>query len=123
MDSDLAEFAEHSFGSVWALELLLLLRRDAPRRWSNEELVQELRSSDAVVGQSVERLMVAGLVLAEDDGAVRYAPASDHQHALVVRLEEEYGKRPAAIRRLILQGPEKLRHFSEAFRLKRDGRS
>jgi hypothetical protein len=120
MNSDLIEFVETSFGSVWSLELLLLLFRDPQRHWTYGELVHELRSSEVVVAQSVERLMAAGLAVAEADGAVRYGPASREQDSLVAQLEEEYRKTPAAIRRLILQNPvEKLRTFADAFKLKK----
>jgi hypothetical protein len=65
MNSDLIQFVETSFGSVWSLELLLLLFRDPQRHWTYGELVHELRSSEVVVAQSVERLMAAGLAVAE----------------------------------------------------------
>lgn len=120
MNSDLIEFVETSFGSVWSLELLLLLFRDPRRNWNSDELVHELRSSEVVVDQGIERLLAAGLVLAETDGSVRYGPASAEQRELVAQLEEEYRKTPAAIRRLILQNPmDKLRTFADAFRLKK----
>jgi hypothetical protein len=120
MNSDLIQFVETSFGSVWSLELLLLLFRDPQRHWTYGEFVHELRSSEVVVAQSVERLMAAGLAVAEADGAVRYGPASREQDSLVAQLEEEYRKTPAAIRRLILQNPvEKLRTFADAFKLKK----
>lgn len=122
MNTDLAEFIEYSFGSVWALELLLLLHH-SKRGWLTPELVRELRSSDSVVEQSIERLVAAGLVLVEKDATARYAPATSQQDALVKHLHDEYLKRPAAIRRVILHGhEEKLRSFSDAFRLKRDDR-
>lgn len=121
MKSDLVEFIEYSFGSVWTLELFLVLCRDRERQWRADELVRELRGSEAVARESIDRLVAAGLVLVEDDGAVRYAPVSGEQDALVQQLEEEYRKRPAAIRRLIVRGPaEKLKSFSDAFKLKRD---
>jgi hypothetical protein len=120
MDSDLIEFVETSFGSVWSLELLLLLHRDPQRKWTFAELVHELRSSEVVVAQSVDRLVAAGLALAETDGSVRYGPATPEQDDLVTQLEEEYRKTPAAIRRLILQNPvEMLRTFADAFKLKK----
>lgn len=123
MNSDLVELIEYSFGSVWTLELLLLLCRDRERPWRPEELVGELRSSEAVARESIDRLVTAGLVIVEEHGAVRYAPASQEQDALVMQLDEEYRRKPAAIRRLIVQGPaEKLRSFSDAFRLTRDDR-
>jgi hypothetical protein len=120
MNSDLIEFVETSFGSVWSLELLLLLFRNPQRNWTPDELVNELRSSEVVVAQSIERLVAAGLALAEKDGSVRYGPASPEQNGLVAQLEEEYRRKPAAIRRLILLNPvEKLRTFADAFKLKK----
>lgn len=118
MNSDLVEMVEYSFGSVWALELLLLLHRDPGRAWSTPDLVREFRSSDAVVAESIERLVASGLVVIDDD-RVRYGPISPEQDLLVRQLEDAYKTKPAAIRRLIVQGPaEKLKSFSDAFKLK-----
>lgn len=120
MRSDLVEMVETSFGSVWALELLLVLCREPLRSWTAEELVQELRSSSLVVTQSIENLQAAGLALAEEAGTVRYGPASREQDDLVKELDFEYRIKPAAIRRLIIQNPiDKLRSFANAFNLKK----
>ena len=120
MRTELVEMVETSFGSVWALELLLILRRQPRRNWRSDELVQELRSSELVVAQSIDSLVSAGLAVAESDGAVRYGPASNAQDELVDELEAEYRVKPAAIRRLIIQNPaEKLRSFANAFNLKK----
>ncbi len=117
MNADLVEMVKYSFGSVWTLELLLLLSRHRKRAWLREDLVRELRSSDQVVAEGVERLVSCGLVIV-DNGHIRYAPASGAQDDLVQQLEEEYRTRPASIRRLIVQGgDQKLRSFSEAFKL------
>lgn len=119
MNSDLTAFVEYSFGSVWALELLLLLHQHADRCWPHEELVSELRSSDVVVADSIKRLVQSGLIVVEDTGLVRYAPASQEQNDLVRELDEVYRTRPDAIRRMIVQSPaEKLKSFSDAFKLK-----
>jgi len=119
MNSDLSEMVEYCFGSVWALELLLLLYRDPKRHWPHEDLVRELRSSDVVVAGSIKRLVANGLIVVEDGGDVRYAPASEEQDELVRQLDEEYRTRPAAVRRMIVQGPaETLKSFSDAFKLK-----
>lgn len=123
MKSDLVEFIEYSFGSVWTLELFLLLCGNRERQWRADELVRELRGSEAVARESIDRLVATGLVLAEEDGAVHCAHVSHEQDALVRQLEEEYRKRPAAIRRLIVRGPaEKLKSFSDVFRLRRGDR-
>jgi hypothetical protein len=121
MQADLAEFLEYSFGSVWSLELLLVLHRDPKRGWTSRELVDELRSSEVVVGQSIENLLASGLIVIEGEGAVRYGPASRQQDELVRRLADEYRIKPAAIRRLIIQSPaEKLKTFADAFKFTRD---
>lgn len=117
MNTELVEMVEYSFGSVWTLELLLLLHRDRNRAWPREELVRELRSSEQVVAEGINRLVSNGLILIEENH-VRYAPASQGQDELVRQLEEEYRVKPAAIRRMIVQGPaQKLRSFSDAFKL------
>jgi len=120
MDSDLIAFVEDSFGSVWSLEILLALLRAPERVWTSEELISELRSSQLVVRESLENLLAAGLILLEE-GGVRYGPASMDQDALVRRLDEVYQVKPGAVRRQIIQSPaEKLRSFSDAFRIIKD---
>ena len=120
MKSDLIEFVETSFGSVWSLELLLLLYRNQGRNWTSDQLVMELRSSEVVVAESVSSLLAAGLVVSEADDSIRYGTASADQNDLVQRLEAEYRRTPAAIRRLILHNPtKKLKSFVDAFRLKK----
>lgn len=120
MNSDLIDMVESSFGSVWALELLLVLYGQRNRVWAQDELVRELRSSEVVVAQSINSLIAGGLVVAESEGRVRYGPASKAQDKLVRELEEEYRKKPTAIRRLIIQSPaDKLKNFAEAFMIKK----
>jgi predicted transcriptional regulator len=120
MNSDLTEFVEGSFGSVWSLELLLFLYMGQERCWTTGELVGELRTSETVVSDSLGSLMTAGLIVSEPDNSVRYCTASLEQGELVRRLEAEYRRTPAAIRRLILNNPNrKLQSFLDAFQIKR----
>ena len=121
MDRDLVDFLQESFASVWSLEILLALHRDPSRKWTAEELIAELRSSEVVVRQSLDGLFAAGLILEEAGGSVRYGPASAGQNELVERLAETYRVKPSAIRRVIVQSPaDKLRTFSDAFRIIKD---
>ena len=46
---DLVAFAREHVRSVWAVELLLILRRDRDRCWPPEALVAELRASTNLV--------------------------------------------------------------------------
>jgi hypothetical protein len=119
MRRELTELAQYAFGSVWALELLIVLHREPARDWSRSELVRELRSSDVVVDESIAKLGANGLVTIGAGGTARYGPATTDMDNLVRELLDEYQARPAAVRRLIVQGSaDKLRTFADAFKLK-----
>jgi hypothetical protein len=121
MDRELTEWIQDSFRSVWSVEILLALHGEAGRAWAPEELIAELRSSEAVVGRALEDLLAAGMILIAEGGAVRYRPDSADQDRLTRLLAEAYRVKPGAVRRLIVQGSdEKLRNFSEAFRIIKD---
>jgi hypothetical protein len=120
-EEEVAGFIGTTFGSVWALEVLLTLKRGAERAWPRPELVAALRASDAVVDRSVASLFAAGLVVTEGDGTARYAPAGPELAGLVEAAEALYRQKPDAVRRLIfLPRHDGLSAFSEAFRLRRD---
>lgn len=114
---DLAPFIASSFRSVWALELLLLLKADGGSL-STEELVHNLRASPSVVENALESLQAAGLV-GETKGAFSYMPVNAEVAALVEETEQLYRSRPDRVRRLIVAAGNKgLTAFSDAFRLK-----
>lgn len=114
---ELAAFIASSFRSVWALELLLLLKEEK-RHFSTDELVTSLRASPAVVENGLEALMAAGL--ADGDGeAFAYQPINPKVASLVAETEQLYRTRPDRVRRLIVASTNKgLAAFSDAFRLK-----
>jgi hypothetical protein len=117
-EEDVYHFIRDSIGSVWALELLLLLRRSNETLWLPDELVRELRSSDTVVAEALGRLAASGLV-AETDGRFAYRPASGSLSAMVEELQRIYATKPVTVIKAIMAAPnEKLRIFSDAFRLK-----
>lgn len=120
-DQDLASFIRSSFRSVWAIELMLHLKRSGARDWSPAELVEALRASDLVVASGLQSLVAAGLALAQEDGSVCFAPASPDIERLADATELLYAKRPDAVRRLIIAGAsDGLTAFADAFRLRRD---
>ena len=114
-------FIRGCFRSVWSLELLLLLKSDPDREWAADELVGHLRSSEVIVRQSIESLVACGLLVIQENGAVRFLPASADLERLVVNSERLYGKKPDAVRRLIvLSSNDQLTAFADAFRLRKD---
>ena len=119
LNDELYSFIGSSFRSVWALELLLLLKRE-PRSWSKEELITTLRASDLVVSNAIDELVAAGLVSVEGDGA-RYMPVSDDMAKSVKQVEKVYSARPNAVRRAIVSASASgATAFADAFRLRKD---
>lgn len=114
---ELATFIASSFRSVWALELLLLLKREA-RPCDRDELVTSLRASSSVVEKALESLTAAGLAGSEG-GKYAFMPVSPDVAALVEDTEQLYRSSPHRVRRLIVASSiSGLTAFSDAFRLK-----
>lgn len=117
----LTSFIRSTFRSVWALELLLHLKRHSDRAWASTELVAALRASDLIVTQSLEALVAAGLVVVDEGGSARYQPASADLGPLVDEIEALYARSPDAVRRMIVSAASTgLSAFADAFKLRWD---
>lgn len=120
LEDDLQDFIQGSIRSVWALELLLLLRRDRERSWGADELVRELRASSTLVDENLNTFQASGLVAVED-GRWRYAPAASVLDALCDRLEQAWRSKPGMVTKAIVMAPnDKLQTFADAFRIRGD---
>jgi hypothetical protein len=121
MDPELLQFVRAAIKSVWALELLLLLRRDTGAgTWSVERLTRETRSSRLVVAEALRPFKAAGLVAEVAEGTYRYG-APYALDRLIGMLENEYAMRPSIVIKAILSAPnDKIRTFSDAFRLRKE---
>lgn len=118
-DEDLFGFIGTSITSVWALELLLLLKREPDRSWDAETLIRELRSSPVVIEEALKSLQGAGLALQDGAMTYRYRAASPRLDELVSRLERAYAETPMTVIKAVVAAPtDKLRAFSDAFKLK-----
>jgi hypothetical protein len=118
-DDELLRFINASFPSVWALELLLALKRDR-RSWSHAELLSAMRASELVVSKALDALVVAGLASADASG-VRYQPVTSDVDACVELAEQLYRSRPNMVRRAIVSARMgSATAFSDAFRLRKD---
>jgi hypothetical protein len=116
---DLLRFIGSSFRSVWALELLFVLKRE-PRLWSPDELVSIMRASELVVSKALDGLVAAGLVSLEGEGA-SYMPVTGEVAARVEEVEKLYNARPDAVRRAIVAASSSgASAFADAFRLRKD---
>ena len=119
-DEDVLRFIAASFPSVWALELLLALRRER-RPWGHEQLVATLRASELVVSKALDALVAAGLASADSEGAL-YLPVNRQVDECMDRVEELYRTRPNAVRRTIIAAStSSAAAFANAFRLRKGG--
>lgn len=115
--ADVVRFVIEDLRTVWALELLLLLRGAPDRSWSEAALTAELRASLAMVEDLLPRLMALELVAQEAEGW-RYRPSSTELDGLCARTEAAYRQKPFAMISLIGRGQASLRDLANAFRLK-----
>lgn len=116
---DLLRLIGSTFRSVWALELLLLLKRE-PGPVPPSELISTLRASDLVVNKALDELVAAGLVSIEDKGAA-YMPVSSDVAARIDEVEKLYAARPDAVRRIIVSATSSgATAFADAFRLRKE---
>ena len=119
LSNELYSFIGSSFRSVWALELLLLLKRE-PRPWLRQELISTLRASDLVVNKAVDELVAAGLLSVEGEEA-RFMPVSDDIAKNVDQVEKVYAARPDAVRRAIVSASASgATAFADAFRIRKE---
>ena len=117
-EDDVLHFVAASFVSLWAVELVLLLRRHGDRAFTRDELIRELRSSHVAVAEALANLHSAGLVIEESDH-YRFRAGSPPVDSLMAELAKLYAVKPAAVMRAVLSSSDqKLRTFSDAFRLK-----
>jgi hypothetical protein len=120
-EADILDFVRTSIGSVWALEMLLVVGGRPERAWQTDELVRELRSSPAAVAGAALLLERAGLLAREGECGCRYRPASpelDHIGELVRKI---YAAKPATVIGAIFEMPDdKLRTFAEAFKFSKE---
>jgi hypothetical protein len=118
-EDEVLAFVSATAGSLWAFELLLLMRRQAERAWATGELVRELRASTLVVREALATLAARGLVAPDATGFLRYRPVSQHLDAFVEAAEALYAAKPLTVINAIAAAPnEKLRIFADAFRFK-----
>lgn len=118
-ENALRRFIRSAFGSVWSLELLLLVRQKPAHRWSHDELIEALRASEQVLRTSTADLVTAGLVTVDPDGRLGYA-ASPELDATVATIAALYVSRPGAVRRMIVGGgADPAVSFADAFRFRK----
>jgi hypothetical protein len=119
LEPDLLLFVRTSVRSIWALEVLLLLRRKAPGGLTPDEIVSSLRASPMLIARIIDQLEAEGLVGRDEGDVIRFECRAPELTQLCDALDQASQDRPIALRDAIASSPnDKLRNFSDAFRLK-----
>lgn len=117
----LEDFIADTFVSVWTLELLSLLLDSPVSRFSNAELIDRMRASEAVVSQGVAALVSAGIAIVDDRGVVDFRPINSELENCAREAVDFYRKFPGRTRRLIIsRSAPGLAAFADAFRLRKE---
>lgn len=114
---DVVQFVTTSLRTVWALELLMLLRGAPDQIWTPAGLTAELRANLSMVDEMLRRLEGLGLAGREGEGW-RYRPAQADLDDLCARTEQAYRQKPFAMISLIYRNAGPLQDLADAFRLK-----
>lgn len=115
------QFIGSHISSVAQLEVLLLLFEHRERVWTAHEVAQSLYAGAPVIKQLLDELLAGSLLLKVDDQSYQYDLAPTRFDRAVGELAELYRSRRFAITAYIHSRPtDKLRTFSDAFRLRRD---
>ena len=115
------KFISDHIASVAQLEILLLLQTNPAQAWTPADIARELRIEATGAQQQLTLLASSGLVREEPPGTFAYAPVSPDLHAAAVAVAQAYLVRRVTVIGLIFdKTPDKLRAFSDAFRLRKE---
>lgn len=118
-EDDILVFVGKSIRSVWALEVLVCLKRDRSRTWRAADLERELRSSAVAIRDALASLQAAQLIDEPSSGSYRYEPRSPELDRIAELIERTYATTPMTLIKALFADPnEKLRLFADAFKLK-----
>jgi hypothetical protein len=107
-----------------AAELLVFLSRHPDRRWSAEEIVNEVRPrviTVSAVSEYFALFKANGLMAESHDACFQYKPASDELKKAVRALGQAYDERPVTLIRTIYRiADSKIQSFADSFKLTKD---
>jgi hypothetical protein len=118
---DVHRFIVDHIDSVEQLETLLLCHESPTRTWTPESVARALYSNPDSVARRLAGLLADNLLtLTAPPSTYQYLGVKPEVHATVLRLAEAYRERRVAVITVIATKPlQKVRAFSDAFRLRK----
>jgi hypothetical protein len=118
--AELRHFISQNIESLAQLEVLLLLRREADRAWTNEEIAKSLYIAPEMSGVILNDLSRRGLV-ANEEQVFRYLGASSALDPMLGQLADAYRDRRVAVITEIYSRPQnKVQTFADSFRFRKE---
>jgi hypothetical protein len=121
ISDDLRSFVATELGSIWAIELLVLLRAEPNRAWTTDALVRELRASAMVLGELLPQFKKLGLVECPEAGCWSWHPASAGLDRLSEAVAKAYATTPVTLIKAVARPQSQVHLLADAFKLK-DGK-
>ena len=124
LPDDVRRFLDENIESLEQLEILRLLSEDLGREWTAAELGSEIQTEPADAAAHVTALANRGLLTATSGGGAtaRHGTRSPELDASLARVLTAYRERPVSMIKLVYaRANERLKAFSDAFRLRKEG--
>lgn len=117
---DVKNFLNDVIDSVTHLEVLLILFSHPDKSFTADAISKELRTNERSAEVQLLHLSEKGL-LSKNEKNYQYKPNTEELHEKVKLTYDLYKERPVSVIAGIFEKPQdKLRNFSDAFRLKKD---
>jgi hypothetical protein len=116
---ELLRFLDANVDSIEQLELLRIVGESPDRQWNVQELATKAQAPMAAITALEQR----GLLRTQTVGTTvmcTAGPMTPETGALLARLLQFYNERPVLIRFVYANADERLKAFSDAFRLRKD---
>ena len=121
---EVVHFLRDHIHSVEQLEILLLLRKEAPRAMTAHDVARELRTNEASVATRTAELLASQLVSRVGEGpasAYRYEPGTPETARAADAVANAYAAMRYRVIEQILSRPmDKVRLFANAFRVRKE---
>jgi hypothetical protein len=115
------KFIQDHITSVAQLEILLLLHTNPKQTWTPAAVARELRIEPAGAQVQLNALVSSGLAIYDPPDKYQFATQSPELSNATVALAQAYLVRRVTVIGLIFSKPsDKIRAFSDAFRLRKD---
>lgn len=123
LPDDVRRFLDEHIESLEQLEILRVIAEDPAREWRVSELAAEIQAEPSVAASHVTALAGRGLVIAssrEGETVARHGTATPELGGRLAAVLTAYRERPVTMIKLVYaRANERLRAFSDAFRLRK----